>query len=122
MNYNFNKNYQFTTITQIKGHTLHELKNKYLYVVITSDLTGNENMKQLNKRANSRMELRGRIVPFSPLNTRYEDFYRVLEPSYKIGHNYFKRKIEWHFIGSDKAFRNICQTKYETYDNAIIYL
>ena len=129
MNFNFTTNYQFTTRIQMEGHTLPVLsQTKLLGVVITSDLRWSENTKHLIKRANARMELLRRMVPFSPqiedMKTVYITYIRnILEQSCTIWHSdlTMEDRIALERVQKN-AFRNILQEKYESYNRALVDL
>ena len=129
MSFNFTKNYQFTTRIQMEGHTLPVLsQTKLLGVIITSDLKWSENTKQLIKRANARMELLRRMVQFSPpiedMKTVYITYIRcILEQSCTIWHSdlTIEDRIALERVQKN-AFRNILQSKYETYEKALVDL
>ena len=129
MCFNYTKNYQFTTRITMDNHVLPVLtKTKLLGVIITNDIKWSENTAYLVKRANARMELLRRMVPFGPskedMKTIYIAYIRsILEQSCTIWHSDLNLEDRLALERVQKnAFRNILQDKYETYEKALIDL
>ena len=126
MCFNFTKNYQFTTRIKIDGQTLPILdQTRLLGVIITNDMKWSENTKSLIKRANSRMDILRKLVPFSPpledMKQVYISYIRsVLEQSCTI---WYSSLIEEDRIALERvqknAFRNILQERYTSYEDAL---
>ena len=129
MCFNFTRNYQFTTRVKVEGQTLPILeKTKLLGVIVTNDIKWSENTKSIIKRANSRMDILRKLVPFGPpledMKLIYISYIRsVLEQSCTIWHSSL---IEEDRISLERvqknAFRNILQDKYISYENALVIL
>ena len=129
MCFNYTKNYQFTTRITMDNYVLPVLtKTKLLGVIITNDIKWSENAAYLVKRANARMELLRRMVPFGPskedMKTIYIAYIRsILEQSCTIWHSDLNLEDRLALERVQKnAFRNILQDKYETYEKALIDL
>ena len=129
MCFNYTKNYQFTTRITMDNYVLPVLtKTKLLGVIITNDIKWSENTAYLVKRANARMELLRRMVPFGPskedMKTIYIAYIRsILEQSCTIWHSDLNLEDRLALERVQKnAFRNILQDKYETYEKALIDL
>ena len=126
MCFNFTHNFQFTTRMTMEGHTLQlNQQTKLLGVIITNDITWSENTRYIIKRANARMELLRKLVPFNPpiedMKTVYILYIRsILEQSSNIWHSDLTIEDQVSLERVQKnAFRNILQDRYTNYESAL---
>ena len=100
-------------------------QTKLLGVIVTQDIKWTENTKYIIKRANARMELLRRLVPFNPpiedMKTVYIAYIRsILEQSSNIWHSDLNEEDRISLERVQKnAFRNILQDKYISYEQAL---
>ena len=126
MCFNFTNNYQFSSRVSMEGYILPILpQTKLLGVIVTQDIKWTENTKYIIKRANARMELLRRLVPFNPpiedMKTVYIAYIRsILEQSSNIWHSDLNEEDRISLERVQKnAFRNILQDKYISYEQAL---
>lgn len=100
-------------------------QTKLLGIIITNDITWSKNTRYIIKRANARMELLRKLVPFNPpiedMKTVYILYIRsILEQSSNIWHSDLTIEDQVSLERVQKnAFRNILQDRYTNYESAL---
>ena len=93
MNFNFTKNFQFSSRLTVEGQVLESIREtKLLGVIVNDSLSWDSNTKNLVKRANARMRMLHKLVEFNvpveDLLTIYILYIRsVLEQSCQMWHS-----------------------------------
>ena len=88
MIFNFTENYQFTTQLDLKGHDI-EIVVKILGTIINTQLSWDENISEIIRKVNTRMQLLRELQSFGPSNDEMVHFWilfcrSVHEQSMKI--------------------------------------
>ena len=126
MNFNFTKNYKFSSRLAIENEVLETIQEtKLLGVMINDRLTWDSNTSFLVKRANARMRMLHKLVefdvPVEDLLTIYILYIRsVLEQSCQVWHSslLFENLTDLERVQKN-ALRIILKEKYTSYEAAL---
>ena len=126
MNFNFTRNFQFSSRQEVDGEVLETIsETKLLGVMLNNTLTWESNTRFLVKRANARMRMLHKLVEFSvPTEDLVNIFIlyirSILEQSCQVWHSNLTLENTMDLERVQKnALKIILKDQYISYDNAL---